>query len=273
MKYPYCTFCIVLLCLFSFSANATVFTFDSAGDWDVISNWKDMNYPGTTVALGDTVFIDAAVVIPMGLVVTTNEFLDGNPAASITIAGQLNINNNANLEGDVIVTGILNVNSETFAYKSVTNSGTITADATNIQFLNSFSNSGIVNVDGLLNADADFVNTNMINVSATGMLLTVGEFDNDGTVTVDGEYQLFGILNNNNVVTVSGDLNSTTMTSNISNSGTLSISGTTDINGTFVNNADGVLNVLSAAVARFSDDEASINNNGQINIEGELIID
>ena len=267
------SFIILGLVLSASSSYAKVFVFENSGDWNVAANWEGTDYPGHVVDVGDSIFINADVSIPAGLSVELDGFFDGSASASITILGELIINGGANFEGELTVSGILTMNEEVYAYKPVVNSGTINANAGNIQFLESVNNSGTINVNGLFNADSEFINTNQVLVSASGELLTVGEFTNSGTVNVAGDYMVFGTLNNNANVLVSGSMSSTTFTSGIVNAAIMTITGSGDFNGTFTNASSGTFTVGSTAVAHVSDDEGAVTNEGVVNVQGELIVD
>jgi hypothetical protein len=236
---------------------ATNYTFSGTGEWDETAKWD--TYPGITIALGDSVFIQGECTIAFG--------------TSIDNEGVIVIEENYNLicSGSIDSHGFIIVNGELFNDSSVINrnslevNGSLTNDATSqlISTQNSIlnfngsvtNNSSIIHYSGSAKFNGDLVNNDYMSIlgvierksSASGLFLNNDFININSSATFESTVQ----NSSNGVIIISGSsLTTFSNDADFINEGELRINGGTLHVGSGFFNSESVVKVSLGGILR-----------------------
>ncbi len=248
------SFLIVALFATLLTYSQTTFVFEGNGNWTDTTQWRNGNYPGTTIAAVDTVEILGELTIAAPTIVTNNGTIESFSSSSgtpvITILGGLVNNNMATFSRTQITTQddgriIANDPSELV----ITNNSTLT----NLGNITLFG--GTIRVTSLVSSiinDGVFSNSGTVEIAS-------GKFENKSETATANI-----ILNNNGVFTVTNGevINRGTFRNNANSVLSISRTFTTDVDGRIDNSGD-------ITVSGFS---SSLINRGNLNNSKDITI-
>ncbi|MDX1477190.1 MAG: hypothetical protein R3301_05760 [Saprospiraceae bacterium] len=200
--------------------SATTFTFTGAANalWTDDDNWLP-DYPGTVILEGDVVVIEAectidgqSIVIHGGLTIAAGNKLILSGGGTIENWNQCIVFGELQLLSGTVLTnrGITTVHpaaTVTNAAYLINNDGLLLNHGTVLNQSGGFQNSGFAQLIHATGASwtntAQFDNGGIVLIEGTGFS-NYTTFQNDGDLTITGQFDNHGDLHNNSVVTIQG---------------------------------------------------------------------
>ena len=226
---------IFLITIYPISdVGATNYTFTGTGEWDEAAKWD--SYPSTTIALGDTVFIQGDCTIVLGTSIDNEGVIVVVEDYNLTCSGSIDSN------GHIIVNGGLYNDSSVINRNSLEVSGSLTNDAS-----------------------SQLINTQNSIIDITGSLI-----NNSSVIQYSGSAKFNGDIVNNNTMSFLGVTErSSSATGIFLNNDFININASATFESTVQNSANGVIIISGSSLTTFSDD-ADFLNEGELRIHGTL---
>ncbi len=246
---------------------------------------------GTLKITGDVVNTSGKVIVQDNIDIATLGFLtaDAGDLATIngiTNSGQLTLNDGINSNdisgtGDLVIIGDVD-NGGNISQASLTNSGSLTSDASKLAFTEGINNSGTVNFTAGTNenaitgaGDTNFTNdvVNNATIAQTNVTNAAGTLTNNANITADFTNDS-GIVNNEAVISGAITNNSGIINSTADNlAGTVANDGTLNIAGGIVQDVitgSGVMNNTGDLVNNYAITQTTVNNSGIMDNTGVI---
>ena len=224
----------VIVLLPTSEVGAINYTFSGTGEWDDTAKWD--SYPTTTIALGDTVFIQGECTI------TSGTSIDNEGVLVVVENHKLVCSGSIDSDGYIIVNGELYNDSSVINRNSLEVNGSLTNDESS-QLIN--TQNSLIDINGSV-----INNSSLIQYS--------------GSAKFNGD-----IVNNNNMSLLGVTERSSSATGVFLNNDFININASATFESTVQNSANGVIIISGSSLTTFSDD-ADFLNEGELRIHGTL---
>ncbi len=226
-------FTSIILLVFVSTIKADVYTFESVGNWNQVTNWDA--YPGTIISSTDIVIISADITIN----------------TSVTINGNLTISSGVSLTNDwlVFVNGMLNNEGQVFNNTQLNLFGDCVSNGT---WENSASGTLIVTGTGDFTCRGNFINHGGLLGYNSSRFYLEANFENNDYITFNGD---FDIHHSNGQEFV--------------NNGLVQFNGPVRLEGSIINTLGNNFNINWSS-AMYVADHSRLENFGILNVGGLL---